>query len=331
METSGPFTHMTRLDLSRLGQEATKHFPKEFPRPLPPGLFLFFVAMGVLRHFLGPYHFDRLVSPNLRAPTFLTPVEGTVPAHMVAMLRVTDFAETLFNLQWIEGFQHALEEFCGASDLQTGVHTLDIGFLLKQAGLRFRFRKAPGTEGLGNHDIDLYHEEWTIPVEAKAKRSTTKPTKRHLEETLSYAGHQLPTDAPSIITIRLPPEWAREVGDIAPIRRWIGIFLSSHPAIVRVVALLEVPGLPKGAPLRGFAVIDEPNHAQIFGPSLGGPLFKSDVSPSDRWLFFKEFLKLVPRPSQSILEEGRRALRVCPRSFAFLTELSDHHPDRRPA
>ena len=24
-------------------------------------------------------------------------------------------------------------------------------------------------------------------------------------------------------------------------------------------------------------------------------------------------------------------LRVCPRSFAFLTELSDHHPDRRPA
>ena len=92
-----------------------------------------------------------------------------------------------------------------STDVQTGIHTLDLGMLFKQAGLTFRFRKALGRPGLGNHDIDLCLGKCTIPVETKAKHEGTRVSKRTLEESLDHAANeQLPRDAPSIIAIRLP-------------------------------------------------------------------------------------------------------------------------------
>ena len=111
MEPPASRSKFTVAHLKATAAEIAQIYPPDFPRPLPPGLFLFGASMGVLRHFFDVGKFDSLVNPNLRKPDFLTPSGASSAEHIIAMQRVTDFAEALFNLQWIEGFEHALAEF----------------------------------------------------------------------------------------------------------------------------------------------------------------------------------------------------------------------------
>ena len=181
--------------------------------------------------------------------------------------------------------------------------------LFKQAGLPFRYRKAPGTAGRGNYDIDYLHPAWVIPVETKAKDLGTKRGRRTLEDSLSHAANcQLPADRPGIIAIRLPSHWARSIDEIKEIERWIGIWLSRHETIARVIALTEAPAIPEEGPFHAFAVLDVPNHKQMFGAELGGRLFTSSIHTGKRWKLFKEVLSLVPRPNDATVETGQRML-----------------------
>ncbi len=70
----------------------------------------FVLSIGVIKHYFGEEWLTRHVSPENPTPGFLRTYVGRDERAQLSLFKIVDFAELLFNLQDIEGFDYCIEQ-----------------------------------------------------------------------------------------------------------------------------------------------------------------------------------------------------------------------------
>jgi hypothetical protein len=162
-------------------------------------------------------------------------IDGSPTAELRA-LRVYDFAEVLYNLQYIQGFQ-ALMKRMRTAEAEAGFAELQVGRILYINGVDFRFVTPLGQTG-ADYDLEIRVPGHTICGETKCKISTTRLNVESLAKDLRKAARQLPEDKPGIIFLKFPQEWFESGDQAAAERQTVEAASMALRATARVVSVI---------------------------------------------------------------------------------------------
>jgi len=120
--------------------------------------------------------------------------------------RVVDLAELLFNLQNIEGFDDCISRM-RQGVIEPTFAELDLGRMLFLSDVAFRFVKPGGKKG-DDYDIEIKLPDWPrVCADAKCKVESTEFSASTVRQALDKARKQFPNNLPSIIFVKVPPNW----------------------------------------------------------------------------------------------------------------------------
>jgi len=123
--------------------------------------------------------------------------------------RIVDLAELLINLQHVVGFDDCIKRM-ELGDIEATYAELDLGRMLYQSDIDFRFVTTTGTKG-DDYDIEIVLKDGTVVcADAKCKIEATQLSERTVVNSLHQARTQFPSDKPSVIFVKMPPRWADE-------------------------------------------------------------------------------------------------------------------------
>ena len=126
-----------------------------------------------------------------------------------ATYRIVDLAELLINLQHVVGFDDCIKRM-ELGDIEATYAELDLGRMLYQSDIDFRFVTTTGTKG-DDYDIEIVLKDGTVVcADAKCKIEATQLSERTVVNSLHQARTQFPSDKPSVIFVKMPPRWADE-------------------------------------------------------------------------------------------------------------------------
>jgi hypothetical protein len=172
----------------------------------------------VLAHFLGePWLRTHVLYGCPRQgylsmnPTMVDDELGLDKAHTQ---RVLQLAETLFNLQSVQGLDERLD-LLFSGQIESTMAELDFGMFLRMQGADFRYVPPSGVKG---HDYDvelLYPDGLVACADSKCKLDGSAFSRDGLLSTLKKARKQLPANRPGIAFVKIPQEWVdRETGNL---------------------------------------------------------------------------------------------------------------------
>jgi hypothetical protein len=126
------------------------------------------------------------------------------------MMRYWEFAETLLNLQNVDGFEAVLDELSHRK-IESACGELDVARIIAFHGIKFRFVKPVRGTKL-NYDFEIFYpDEFKICAEAAAKFEATTPNATSIRDSLRDSREQLPDNEPSIVIVKVPQKWIQEV------------------------------------------------------------------------------------------------------------------------
>lgn len=123
----------------------------------------------------------------------------------IGRIRLIQFAEMVFNLQYVPGL-HKTMEMIRDGDLEPGFAELEVGRILYVNGRTFEFVSPKGKKG-EDYDLELLFEDVTACGETKCKLESTAISESTLLDTLNRGRKQLPPDRPGIIFVKVPSAW----------------------------------------------------------------------------------------------------------------------------
>jgi hypothetical protein len=166
------------------------------------------IATLVLKHFLGEEWIFRHLDPEATCPGPLT-LAGTPTEIECAKIRVVDLAESIFNLQKIEGIQEPLGRLRTANELDPTIAELHIGKMIFANDWPFKFIvPIPGR----SYDYEIQYGGFTVCADTKCKIDSLVPDSDSIKNTLHRSRGQLPKDNPGIFFVKLPQEWMNHQG-----------------------------------------------------------------------------------------------------------------------
>jgi hypothetical protein len=169
------------------------------------------IANSLVKHYLSREWLDtyiRSTSPD--ADYLRVDINAPLPERAKAMIRYWEFAETLLNLQDVEGFEIVLDELMHGK-IESACAEIDIARMIIFHDLRFRFIK-PNRGTKLNYDFEIYYKDGLmVCAEAAAKLESTTPNARSILKSIRESRAQLPDDEPSIVLIKVPEKWLRDV------------------------------------------------------------------------------------------------------------------------
>ena len=169
------------------------------------------LANEIAIHYLGKSWYERDVLSASPRSTYLG-VNNNAPANEITtgILRYLEFAETLLNLQHIDGFEAVLDEL-SYGKIESACGELDIARMLACFGLSFCFI-APVRGTRLNYDLEIcYPDGLKVCAETAAKFDGTVPRAKSIATSLKDSRAQLPDDRPSVIFVKVPERWVRDV------------------------------------------------------------------------------------------------------------------------
>jgi len=162
------------------------------------------IANSLVKHYLSGEWLDTYIpftSPD--ADYLRVDITAPLPERAKAMIRYWEFAETLLNLQDVEGFEIVLDELIHGK-VESACAELDIARMILFHDLRFRFIK-PNRGAKLNYDFEIYYKDgFKVCAEAAAKFESTTPNARSILKSIRESRAQLPDDEPSVILIKVP-------------------------------------------------------------------------------------------------------------------------------
>lgn len=210
---------------------------KNLVSPMSGPLRRYYLSMFVLRHFLGEKWVRRKTEPEAKGHLSWTP-ESDAFSRFKYMSRVEGLAESLFNMQYIEGFKHRLKLLRNES-VETGLAELSSAQLLVMNGIPFRFRVPEGKKGI-DYDGELFIDAIAVACEMKAKLESTVPAEKSVVDTLTKARKQLPSNGVAgVVFIRLPSSWVEAPDGLDAMRQGVAAGLRSTTRIASVIAHWE--------------------------------------------------------------------------------------------
>jgi hypothetical protein len=183
------------------------NFPAEWQRDASKRSF--WLAISVVKYFLGADWLDEHVSWETKAPGFLRVIVGHSAETQISTFKIVDFAELLWNLQVIGGIDTCIDR------LQRGIieptyAELDLGRMLLCGGVNFSFVEPQQQRGF-DYDIEITLPDGTIVcADAKCKVGATEFSADTVKHSLEKARRQFSKDRPSIVFMKVPPRWIRQ-------------------------------------------------------------------------------------------------------------------------
>jgi hypothetical protein len=226
--------------------ETARSFPKEVRGD--KGSLTFTMAVSVIRHFFSQQWCEGHIiqdADHSRPVGFLrldfTPgYEGEKKTT-----RVLDFAETLFNLQNIEGFDDRIEQM-RAGQVEATFAEFDFARFLYIHDIAFKFVVPNGIKGK-DYDFGIeYADGRKACADAKCRLEGTEVRADTVRNSLNKARtNNLPPDKPGIIFVKVPQTWLEQEDVRKGIYSVVGNFLRKTKRIVSVVvyttAAMELP------------------------------------------------------------------------------------------
>lgn len=165
----------------------------------------FWLSIAIIKYFLGLEWANKHVSPEKVEPGFLRVVRGSGRETQMSTFKVVDFAELLWNLQTVSGFELCLERLKHAN-IESTYAELDLGRMLHCGDVDFRFVKPRQIKG-ADYDVEIVLPDWTVCADAKCKIETTEFSIETVQNSLMHARKQFPNDRPSFIFVKVPARW----------------------------------------------------------------------------------------------------------------------------
>jgi hypothetical protein len=204
---------MTRMaqNTDYLTTERLRAFVSRMPAVMSadPGERAYRLCVAVLRHFFGEPWFEKHVM-NARAPTDFLRMNFSTDEHRETHgFRIIDLAEMLFNLQYFDGFDACIRQM-QASQIEATYAELEIAKSLYAHGIDFRFVAPSGHKG-ADYDLEIFYPGGLMAcADTKCKFETTEISTASVQNSLSQARKQLPSDRPGIVFVKVPQHWIEE-------------------------------------------------------------------------------------------------------------------------
>jgi hypothetical protein len=159
--------------------------------------------------------------------------------------RTVLLAESLFVLQNCEGFDLKTEELKKVSPtnpdirLEDIVVELQIASMIVRRGHMVKFRCSSGMKRQ-DFDMEIYFKKATkISAEVKCKRDDTAVNVNNLRRTLYAAEKQLPTDNPSVVFVRITPNWIQYKNLAPELSRTLNNFFRNVSHVNSIILVWE--------------------------------------------------------------------------------------------
>jgi hypothetical protein len=165
----------------------------------------FWLSIAIVKHFLGLDWANKHISPVIRDAGFLRVIPGAGPETQKSTFKVVDFAELLWNLETVPGFDLCLERLRHA-DIESTYAELDLGRMLYCGDVDFRYVKPRQVKG-EDYDIEIVLPDWIVCADAKCKIESTDFSIETIQNSLAHARKQFPKDRPSVVFVKVPPRW----------------------------------------------------------------------------------------------------------------------------
>lgn len=169
------------------------------------------LAKAIIAHYLSYDWVTKYFSPDHKSPKlddyfrldFSLDIEGQ--QHKYA--RVINLAETLFNLQDIEGFDERCDLLL-AGQIESTVAEFDFGRFLYMHDVDFKFVTTSGKRGEDYDCLITYDDGVTACADAKCRLESSAVDPEMIKHALDKARRKnLPPDQAGIIFVKLPQTW----------------------------------------------------------------------------------------------------------------------------
>jgi hypothetical protein len=131
-------------------------------------------------------------------------------ARETKSLRMFELAETMFNLQMVEGFHECIDRLKtgDAGQIEATLAELEFAKLLHWHNLRFRFVVPENRSAGDNYDFEIRLDTHPIVcADAKCKLESTNIDATSVRNTLQEGRRKLPRDKPGILYVKIPQHW----------------------------------------------------------------------------------------------------------------------------
>ena len=251
------------------------------------------MANTTVKHYLGGEWLDRYVHYKSPYARYLrVDVNAPPPAKMKAMMRYWEFAETLLNLQNIEGFEALLDEL-EHGKIESACGELDVARMIAFHGLKFCFVK-PTRGTKRNYDFEIcYPDGFKVCAEEAAKFEETRPRAKSIRHSLRDSRAQLPDDEPSIIFVKVPEGWISDIELAEQIRAVALDYLrqSDHIASVKYYTPLTIYTTQATARWHAYCEVSNPKF-----PDRNWDMFRDENVPMNGfppwWIRFYPELRM---------------------------------------
>lgn len=174
----------------------------------------FTLATYIINAFTGPQWVEQnMIANTLGAAArtgFFQMEFGDDIVRETKSLRMFELAETLFNLQMVEGFYECVERLKtgGPDQIEATMAELEFAKLLYWHNIDFRFVTPEKSASGKNYDFEIRLKSHPIVcADAKCKLESTDIDADSVRNTLRKGRDQLPKDKPGIIYVKVPQHW----------------------------------------------------------------------------------------------------------------------------
>ncbi|GKQ51869.1 hypothetical protein [Bradyrhizobium sp. Ce-3] len=241
----------------------------------------FYLSLAIVRHFLGAAWADEHVQDN-GEPGYVRLNWRDRTQTQIQSFRIVDLGELLFNLQHMVGFDECIRRMRDGN-IEGTYAELDLGRMLYQSGIEFRFVVGSGKRG-DDFDIEMtLNDGVTVCADAKCKIEATQFSEKTLLNSLQSARSQFPKDKPSIIFVKVPPRWLSERSDLKEqLTRIANDFLRGTGRVVSVKYYVSHIRWEDGhvSHIQAFQEINNHHAINRFGSSRNWDMFEESDETS---------------------------------------------------
>jgi hypothetical protein len=166
------------------------------------------IATLVLKHFFGLDWINKHLDPDATRPGPLT-LAGDPSDMEYAKIRVVDLAESIFNLQKIEGVHECIDRLQTANELEPTIAELHVGKMIFANDWPFKFVVPVSGR---SYDYEIQYNGLTVCADTKCKIESLVPNSGSITNTLHRSRGQLPKDGPGVFFVKLPQKWMDHEG-----------------------------------------------------------------------------------------------------------------------
>lgn len=162
------------------------------------------LSMDILRQRFGEHWFNNVCLNRSGGSDYFKVIESE-PDRRMATMRFCHAAECLLNYNDNSAFDAWLKR--ARDSFETAIAELQASCLLREAGLDAMTKPPEGHKG-SDYDYFVRFDEQTIACEVKSKLENFFFSRRGIEQSIRRrAAKQLPTQAPGMIMLLVPPSW----------------------------------------------------------------------------------------------------------------------------